>query len=101
MLYRLLTRKAALGEVGNEILAQVKHDGIESFYQHLTEADKIYYHRRLANTYKRHRRYAEALQHYRQLLNLQMASFRVAGNVLYLKFRLWHKKVTSKQIFRC
>ena len=92
MLYRLLARNRAMGTVDDEMFAQIKGNGIESYYKHLSQTDKIFYHQRVAKRCMNYARNAEAMENYRQLMNLQGMSFKALSNMLRLKFRLLRVK---------
>ncbi len=87
MLYRLLARDLALENVGDEALSQIRDEGIQSYYRHLSDKDKIHFHKRLANTYERNKRHREALGEYLQLKQLQGFRLKTMFRILSLKLR--------------
>lgn len=87
MLDRLLARETALGRVSDEVLVQVRSEGIESYYFHLPKDQKIHYHWRLANTYQRNHRWQEVLGQYLKLNELQGFNLKIMFRVFSLKFR--------------
>ena len=91
ILYRLLARELALDKVTNEILSQIREDDIEFYYQRLSTENKIFYHQKLATSYKHSRRHAEALQEYLSLKQLQGLDWNIMRNIL--KLRLFHHKL--------
>ena len=86
MLYRLLAREMALGRVPDGVLAQVRSEGIESYYHHLPKNNKIQYHKRLANTYQRNRRRQEELEQHRKLRKLM--GFNVVNEIKIFRLKL-------------
>ena len=94
-LYFLLARNRVMGVVDDELFAQIKKDGIESYYNRLSKEDKIFYHQRAAKRCMNYDRNADSLKNYRHLMKLQGASFKVVANMLKLQFRLLLKRWVS------
>ena len=90
-LYRLLARNRATGEINEVAFAQIKQNGIESYYEQLSETDKAFYHQRTGKRCMNYAHNSEALKHYRELMRLQGVSLKVVSNMLRLKFRLLGK----------
>ena len=88
ILYRMLGRNLALDRVGNDILKKIQDQGIDSYYDHLSKEDKIFYHGRVGKRYMNYRHDRKALEQYRQLVKLQGWNFTMGFNLLILKLRL-------------
>lgn len=97
ILYRLLARNRAQGAVDEAMFEQVKKNGIDSYYAALSAKDRAFYHQRAGKRCMNYARNIEALRHYRRLLKLQGASFKVVGNLLRIKFRLLGKTRDSNR----
>ena len=95
-LYRLLARNLALGKVGDEIIRKIKEQGIEVYYDYLTQEDKIFYHDRARKGYMKYNHPRKALEHHRQQIKLHGLSFRFLGILTLLKLSSAVKKYTSK-----
>ena len=87
VLYRLLAKELAQGKVRDEMLSQIRKEGIESCYQHLSRENKIFYHQKLATSYKHLHRHSESLQQYLRLQELQGLKWNYIRNILRLKLR--------------
>jgi len=70
LLFQHLAVNRAKGEVGSTVMAEIKGSGIERYYQHLSHAGKIRYHKSLANTCYRNKQWHSALREYRRLKEL-------------------------------
>ena len=97
ILYRLLAVHCAQGKANDDVLTEVKSQGIHSFYQHLSSSDKIYYHKRLANTYEKHKRHRDALSQYETLQELQGRHLDVINKMLWVKLRLLFSSIKPKE----
>lgn len=68
LLLSLLAKNRALGNVNQALLQQTKAEGSESYYRHLSLADKCFYHLRMGRTCGSD---SKALEHYSKAINLQ------------------------------
>ena len=86
-LFRHLAVGIARGTASDAAIADVKQYGIERYYQHMTPADQIAYHKSLANTFYRNKQWLGALSHHRELNRLGGANLKAHMRLWLLNFR--------------
>jgi len=86
LLFHHLAVNRAKGEVSDSVMVEIKGDGIERYYRHLTHAGKIHYHKSLANTYYRNKQWRDALREYRWLKELGGANLKARARMARLQF---------------
>lgn len=87
VLFQYLAVNTAQEQVSDAAIADIKQHGIARYYEHLTGANKIAYHKSLANTYYRNKQWLNALFQYRELKQLGGANLKARLRLWLLNFR--------------
>ncbi len=69
-LFRMLALNLARGQVSEEILEEVRQNGIDSYYNYLNDSDKLRYHRSAKNRSLKYKSHKEAQHHLKQIISL-------------------------------
>jgi len=70
-LYSMLAVNKARGKVSGEIEEQIRRDGIESYYDHLDDREKLRYHESAKNRSLKYKSYEKARHHLKQIIALR------------------------------
>ena len=73
-LFRMLALNLARGKVSDEVLEEVRQNGIEAYYDHLNDEDKLKYHRSAKNRSVKYKSYDEARYHLKKIAELVPSS---------------------------
>lgn len=74
-LFRMLALNLARGKVSDEVLEEVRQNGIEAYYDHLNDEDKLKYHRSAKNRSVKYKSHDEARYHLKKIIELVPLSF--------------------------
>ncbi len=94
-LYRLLARNLALGRVDDRALEKIQDEGIKFYYDFLPKEDKIFYHEKVQRQYMKYNYFQNALEHHRQLIELQGLNLRLIKWFLKINLFLLFKKYSN------
>jgi glycosyltransferase involved in cell wall biosynthesis len=75
-LYRRLAVNLALGTVSTETLQDIRDNGIDAYYNHLNDQDKLKHHRSVKIRSVKYKNYKDAQYHLRQIIALRPQSIK-------------------------
>ena len=86
-LFKLLSINLSLGDVPQDVIEQIRRDGIEAYYEHLCTRDRLKYHQAVKTKCLRYKCYREAEDHLQKLLAFRPYLFKERLELLYVRMR--------------